>query len=690
LQERLTFVLEAAAMGYWDLDLVKNRTTRSLRHDQCFGYDEMLPEWTYETFLAHVHPADREQVSTCFEQAMAGTGRYDVEFCAVWPDGTERWLVSRGHFLRGPTGEALRVGGVVGDVTARKRSEQAAAAVSSRLAGLVESMGDAVVTHTLDGVVQTWNPAAAEMFGWTAQEAIGRSLDKLVPSEGATPFLERMSAVSSGRILTGLGARRRRRDGELLELALTISPVRGPGGPVVGCTSVIREVTQQRRLERELVRQALHDGLTGLPNRALLADRLQHALATAQSSGRPVAVLVMDLDGFKVVNDAAGHAVGDLLLIEVAARLRRAVRPEDTVARSGGDEFVIVCEDADAHAALEVAARIHAALSMAMELEGRRVFIGASIGVAVSPPLTTDQLLRSADVAMYEAKSSGRSRSSLFMAQMAEQAQDRLDLATDLREAFDRGGLQVHYQPVVDVRTGALDGVEALVRWEHPLRGSVPPSVFVAVAEAAGLVTSLDRWVMQRACADGAAMVANGLLAHGAHVAVNVGARDIADGSVGQMVTEAVMAAGPGFDYGRLVVEVTETGLLGDTDVANKALRELCDLGVTIALDDFGTGYSSLSHLQRLPITVLKIDLSFVQRVAENAGDATIVRSIVQLASAMNMRTVAEGVETREQVRLLRDMGCAAGQGWFWGKAMSLQALAELLRSQPDGRFDVD
>ena len=323
-----------------------------------------------------------------------------------------------------------------------------------------------------------------------------------------------------------------------------------------------------------------------------------------------------------------------------------------------------------------------------MELEGRRVFIGASIGVAVSPPLTADQLLRSADAAMYEAKSSGRLPSSLFLAQMAQQAQDRLDLATDLREALDRGGLDVHYQPVVDLRTGELKGVEALARWKHPLRGTVPPSVFVAVAEAAGLVSSLDRWVMQRACADGAAMVAEGLLPPGAHVAVNVGAHNIADGSVGQMVTEAVSAAGPGFDYERLVVEVTETGVLNDTDVADKALRELCDLGVTIALDDFGTGYSSLSHLQRLPITVLKIDLSFVQRVAEDAGNATIVRSIVQLASAMDMRTVAEGVETPESSGSCATWGAPPVRDGS-GQSHVTPALAALVRAQPNGRFDV-
>ncbi|MCW2616049.1 MAG: sensory transduction histidine kinase [Frankiales bacterium] len=263
-----------------------NTTTRSLRHDQCFGYDALLPEWTYQTFLAHVHPADRQRVADCFEGALAGVGAYDVEFRVAWPDGTEHWLVSRGQFVRGPQGDPRRVGGIVGDVTARKQSEQTALAAVTRLAGLVQSMGDAVVTHTLDGVIRSWNPAAAEMFGWTAQEALGRPLSEIAPSEGSSPFAERMTAVAAGQSLTGLGSTRRRRDGSLIEVALTLSPVRGPDGAVVAATAVVRDVTGQRRLERELLRQALHDSLSGLPNRALLADRLEHALASAERSGR--------------------------------------------------------------------------------------------------------------------------------------------------------------------------------------------------------------------------------------------------------------------------------------------------------------------------------------------------------------------------------------------------------------------
>ena len=689
LRERLQFVLESAAMGFWDFDIVADQTTRSLRHDECFGYDVMQPHWSYETFLEHVHPADRELVDSSFTRAMAGHGDYDVEFRVVWPDGQERWLVVRGRFVHDEQGQPLRVGGVVGDVTVHKAAQHDALENAVRLARLVESMGDAVVTQTLDGVILSWNPSAEGMFGWSSQEAVGRHASELVPAVRAQEAAQRMAEVATGATLRSLPSRRVRRDGTAVDVEITLSPLHGSAGAVIGSTAVVRDVTRQRQLEQDLQRQALHDALTGLPNRALLADRLGHALARAERTGRPVAVLVLDLDGFKVVNDAAGHAVGDLLLVEASARLVASVRPGDTVARSGGDEFVLLCEDTDAAGALEVADRVHAAFARPMELEGHRLYVTGSIGVALSPPLEAETLLRSADVAMYDAKSTGRARTSLFRSPMAQRAIDRMELSHDLRQAIDDDALELRYQPVVDLRTGRLLGVEALARWTHPQRGDVPPAVFVEVAEATGQITALDRWVLHRACRDGADMVARGLLGDTGYVAVNVGARDVAEAMIGAMVIEAVQSAGAGLDYERLVIEVTETGALGDPDISQKALRELRDLGVTVALDDFGTGYSSLSHLQRLPISILKLDLTFVGTVDADPANETIVRSLVQLAAAMGMGAVAEGVERAEQVTVLRQLGCAAGQGWLWAPALAPAALVELLQGLPDGCFDV-
>jgi len=458
------------------------------------------------------------------------------------------------------------------------------------------------------------------------------------------------------------------------------------GGTIVGVGAVVIDVTARREAARALAHSATHDALTGLPNRALLADRLDQALAAASRSGGPLAVLVLDLDDFKVVNDAAGHAVGDLLLVETAHRLGSALRPGDTVARFGGDEFVVICTDADADAAAAVAERLHEALGPAMEVEGQRHHVTASIGIALSPPLRGEDLMRSADVAMYDAKYTGRARSRLFESPMAERAQSQLELSLQLREAVATGALELHYQPVVDLTTGEMTGVEALTRWNRPGGTPVPPSVFIAIAEQTGLITALDRWVIDQACRDGAAMVASGLLGDRAHVAVNVGVRDVCDALVGPMVVSSVAAAGPGFGYERLVVEVTETAMMNDPDAAQQALQELRDLGVGVALDDFGTGYSSLTHLQRLPINVLKIDASFVRQITEHAHHLAIARSLIDLATALGIRTVAEGVEHPRQLQRLRALRCDLVQGFLLHRPLTVDAIDELIVEQAADR----
>ena len=689
LLQSLDFVLESAALGYWDLDLVTNSTIRSLAHDQTFGYAEMLATWSYDTFLAHVHPDDRDRVADSFTDALNGRGDYHVEFRVEWPDGSLHWLLSRGRFLHGPDGAAVRVAGIVGDITDAKVVELAARETASRFASLVDSMADAMVSITPEGVITGWNRAAETLFGWRADEVMGQSITVLVPPDRIEESRALRAAMTGARPVGEVEIVRQRRDGSLVEISIAWSPRRDPSGRLVEIIALARDITERRRMERTLQHQATHDALTGLPNRALLADRLDHALAEATRSGRPLAVLVLDLDGFKVVNDAAGHTVGDLLLVETAHRLRSALRPQDSVARFGGDEFVVICTDADAEAAAAVAERLHEALGPAMEVEGQRHHVTASIGIALAPPLRGEELMRSADVAMYEAKLTGRARSRLFESPMAERAQSQLELSLQLREAVATGALELHYQPVVDLVTGELTGVEALTRWNRPGQAAVPPSVFIAVAEQTGLITALDRWVIGRACRDGAAMVASGLLGDRGHVAVNVGVRDVCDALVGPMVVESVAAAGPGFGYERLVVEVTETAVMDDSDAAQQVLQQLQDLGVGVALDDFGTGYSSLTHLQRLPITVLKIDASFVRQITEQPHHLAIATSLVDLATALGVRTVAEGVETREQLHLLQRMGCAAGQGWLWSRAVSLPELTRTLQALPQQRFDV-
>ena len=560
--------------------------------------------------------------------------------------------------------------GVSSDITARKRAEEAARALSA----IVESTADAVFTHDLAGAVRTWNAGAERLFGYTAGQIVGqhaRVLSVIGPDAAAQAIQE----ISAGHRMRGHQTRGRRRDGSTFAVSITASPIYDENGEAAGVSVIARDTSERQQMQDQLNHQASHDALTGLPNRTLLADRMAQALASAERRAVPVAVLFIDLDQFKGVNDVHGHLGGDELLIEVARRLRAVTRPADTVARFGGDEFVVVCDDLDAQAALALTARIEDAFRLPIRVGQHSLRVSASIGIAVSPPLQPepDVLLRSADAALYEAKSSGRARSRIFDASLSQRSAERLELTSDLREAFESEALQLHYQPVIDLATGGLVGLEALARWQHPTRGWVPPNLFVPLAEQNGLSSALDQWVLRRACADAAALRSLGFLPAAARVAVNISANNVGDVELLRWVQEAAAASALPLDA--LEVEVTETALLADAARAGQALSALRRLGVTVALDDFGTGFSSLTNLRTLPVTTIKIDRSFIQHITDRADDFAIVTSLVELGRAVGLRTVAEGVETPEQLDLLRRLGCVAGQGYLWSGALSVDEL---------------
>ncbi len=415
---------------------------------------------------------------------------------------------------------------------------------------------------------------------------------------------------------------------------------------------MISDVTDARRNEEQLEHSVLHDALTGLPNRALLHDRLEQALSRP---GRSTAVLCLDLDQFKLVNDSRGHDTGDHLLRAVAARLRTAARPHDTVARFGGDEFVVVCEDADAALGEELGQELLLALDEPFEVDGALVHVSASVGVVVSPSGTGYDLLRFADMAMYSAKQAGRGRVRLFDRSLADQAEQHYALGADLRTALADDQLTLHYQPVVDLATGRVAGMEALARWRHPVHGFVPPTQFVGVAERSGLISQLDRWALRRALSDAGRLRAAGSLPRDAYVAVNLSAHNLGDTELDDLI--AGWAREAGLPPEQVVLEITETAIMNDTDVAIPLLRTLRAQGFLVAVDDFGTGHSSLAYLRDLPVTSLKIDRSFVADITGDQGARSIVTSIVDLARAVGVTAVAEGVETQ------RAGGAAAAAG---------------------------
>jgi diguanylate cyclase (GGDEF)-like protein len=402
-------------------------------------------------------------------------------------------------------------------------------------------------------------------------------------------------------------------------------------------------------------------------------------IARSVRRGRPLAVLFVDIDRFNAINATHGYVVGDQVLAEVAARLHATVRMGDTVARFGGDEFVVLSDETSKGEVAQLAERIVAVLAAPMDISGVELTVSASLGISVSPPLAPDgdALLRYAQAAMYHAKSLGRSRWQVFDSSSERRWNERIELGRELSEALAQNALQVHYQPVVELATGRLLGIEALLRWDHPTRGWVPPALLVPIAEDIGLIAALDDWVLRQACSDAAALRRAGTLPEKAYLAVNVSARNVSDSSLVARVRDAAEVAA--LPLASLELEVTETGLLEDARSARRVLRSLRDLGVGVALDDFGTGHSSLTYLRRLPISTLKVDREFVQNIATRADDLAIAVSVVDLGRAVGLRTVAEGVETPEQLSMLHRMGCIGGQGYVWSQAVPAAGVAALV-----------
>ncbi|HEV2892071.1 MAG TPA: EAL domain-containing protein [Frankiaceae bacterium] len=541
---------------------------------------------------------------------------------------------------------------------------------AQRIAAAVASPTDAVVTTAPDGVVTAWNDAAFALFGYAAEDAVGRPLRHLLATTDDV-----------GDVVAT------RKDGTRTAVRLTATRMLDATGAVVAVSTVAHDVSTVDRTLGELRYSALHDTLTGLPNRSLLTDRLAQAGARARRHGGSIAVLFVDIDDFKLVNDAAGHAVGDAVLVEVASRISAAVREEDTVARFGGDEFVVMSAAGTIAGATATADRVLAALRPAVEVAGHRLHVSASIGIATAPPGDVETLLSSADAAMYDAKARGRGRVRVFDAALAEEAAERLELSTDLRDALDQDLLSLHYQPIVDLATGALVGLEALARWDHPRRGPLSPDQFVGLADDLGIAGVLDRWALRRATREFAALRASGAVPHDCYVSVNISARSLRDNGLEAVVRDAVAAGG--LPHGALLLELTETGLMDDPVEANALLLRLRESGVGVAIDDFGTGYSSLAYLGRFSVATLKIDRSFIERMLDGNDDLAIVAAITDLARAVGVRTVAEGIENDEQARLLRRLGCDAGQGFLWSPAVAPAEVAELVAQQARGRFPV-
>jgi diguanylate cyclase (GGDEF)-like protein/PAS domain S-box-containing protein len=583
--------------------------------------------------------------------------------------------------------------GVVSRDDARLREQRAVDIVEARYASLIKNASDVFVIADPDGRLRFASPAAERTFGIDPESLIGRNLLDLWGEGDRERLGAFLADVASepGRVVgpievaVQVGERRSILESDGRNL------VEDPA--IAGLVLNFRDVSERKSLEEKLRKLAFFDPLTLLANRSLFWNRVEHALALSQRSGTQVAVMFLDLDNFKNVNDSLGHDAGDRMLQAAAQRLVQSTRPSDTVARLGGDEFAILLEGIRREEDVaEVAASITAAFRAPLHLDGRDIDTSASIGVACSQAGDdTEQLLRNADIAMYRAKGAGKSRYALFHPSMQEQLRDHLRLQKDLDLALARDELFVEYQPVIDLTRRELLGVEALVRWNHPERGLVMPNDFISIAEESGRIVELGRRVLVQACCqvrDWSATIPAG---DGLRVAVNISGRHLQQGNLVADVRHALEVSG--LDPGCLVIELTESTIMQNTEINLARFHELKALGVRLAIDDFGVGYSSLSYLHRFPIDILKIDRAFVSRLTEEDGGPELARAVVMLGATLGLETVAEGIESEDQASALLDLGCVAGQGFLFAASSALEEVARTpyltrrarLRAEPAG-----
>ncbi len=582
--------------------------------------------------------------------------------------GASRRLAAQNRSL-GRLNEQL--GSMAGDLRHRE----------ARFRSLVQNSSDVVTLVSGDGVVAYESDAVQGVLGRPASPG-RRFVDDVHPSDAslARAMIDGLAASSEAH--ESVQIRLRHADGGWRWVDV-VGQNRLAEPAVRALVLNYRDVTDRKRLEDQLQHDAFHDPLTGLANRALFGDRVAHALDRRRPTADRAAVLFIDLDDFKLVNDSLGHAAGDSLLGAVAERIRACLRPQDTAARLGGDEFAVLVEETDVEGPAVIADRILEALRQPFGVEDRQLFMQASIGIAIQGGQdratggeTADDLLRNADAAMYTAKARGKGRHQLYQATMHAAALRRLELRERLEAALGAQEFELHYQPVVELAGETVVGAEALVRWRQADGSMAQPGDFLAVAEESGLIVALGRWVLEQACAEAATWATSP--GRPMSVAVNVASRQLADPDFPSEVADVLAASGLPPD--RLVVEVTESTLLDEGQVTTSAIAELKRLGVRVALDDFGTGYSSLSHLRRFPIDVLKIDRSFIVGIdGGNRDERALVRSIVRLAHSLRLETVAEGIERPGQVEVLRTFGARLGQGFHFARPMNATAFRRLV-----------
>ena len=707
-EERFRQLVENIPQVFWILDVPSNRLLYiSPSHARLFG-NSLPVEPSPEDWMKTVHEEDREHVRSVV--SAGNRANYSVEYRAVWPDGTVRWVLSRAFAISNEAGVTVRIAGIAEDVTDRRMGEQRERQQARHEECIArfgqQALAEKEVTRLLALAAESVRAGLGVrdviVFEVEGEAALVKASLGNAPLPGARVTLSPATRELLAQLENGVQARA---GGAVLSPELVPAPWSSDAQSVVACSgggqpgavviaalspaadafssdagrfleavaSIIATALQRHQSESRLAYLAQFDSLTGLANRSLSRDRLAQAIEQAKRHRWRVAVLFVDLDRFKLVNDTLGHSTGDELLAQASRRLSACVRHADTVGRISGDEFALVLTElAQAEDAAIVSRKVLDALTESFKLGEHEAFVSASIGIAVYPGDGEDaeSLLKNADTAMYRAKEQGRNGDCFFTTEMNLRSQHRLQLAGELRRALERSEFFLHYQPKVDLADGAkICGLEALLRWQHPERGVVLPNEFIPVLEETGLIMPVGEWVLNEACRQVRAWQDRGLST--VPVAVNISARQFRDKALERLVQECTAAHG--IKPRCIELEITESHLMDNPEIARTTLRTLREAGVSISVDDFGTGYSSLSYLTQFPLSALKIDRSFVQNVTTDPNAASIVRAIINMARSLRFITIAEGVETDAQASFLRQFGCEQAQGFLFAHPMSAQ-----------------
>jgi diguanylate cyclase (GGDEF)-like protein/PAS domain S-box-containing protein len=678
-RERLIEAQAVAKVGSWEMNLATLAVIWSKEVHRIFETDPTSFCPTQLAFLSFVHPADRARVEAALVAPASETAACAVEHRIVMPDGRIKIVEERWQTFRDPRGDAVRALGTCQDITERTEAQD-----HVRLqADLLAAVGQAVIAADLEGRILYSNQHAEELYGCVASDMLGRPLLEVVrpnPSNAAAGVAIAENFSSGARWSGELNVMRQ--DGTPLPIQLAISPIHDKSGALIGTIGVAADITERKAYENRIEYLATHDALTDLPNRNLLDDRLAQAIGHGQRTGESVAVMFLDLDNFKFVNDGYGHPVGDGLLKAIGERLRQTVRSADTIARLGGDEFVVLATDlADPLVGASAVARgVIDAFARPFTVDGREFSVTVSVGISLYPVdgSNLDELLKNADAAMYRAKDNGRNGYQFYAAEMSQKAIARVTMELGLRQALQLEQFELHYQPLVEMSTGALTGVEALIRWRHPELGMISPNDFIPLAEETGLIVPIGDWVLKTACAQNKAWQDAGLPA--LTVGVNLSAFQLQQSGFVAGV-ERVLAE-TRLDGRYLNLELTESMVMGTTGAVVASLERLRGLGVSLSMDDFGTGYSNLGHLTHLPLDILKIDRSFIRDVPGHHGAESIARAIVSMGHSLGMRVVAEGVETVAQMEFLRSIWCEYAQGYLFCKPLGAIACAAWIRER--------